>query len=133
MNKFWLSASYWVLCGAFCVGVGKAFADFNNLCEEKEGTFVLEYTGKINDEAIDNFIKEKKALDERVEKREQEEQRRKEQEEKKKGIVKVSSILSSISSPQHNQSFVSSSWTCSSCYISNTGSSTHCMGCGSKR
>ena len=25
------------------------------------------------------------------------------------------------------------SWVCSSCYITNTGSSTHCVGCGSKR
>lgn len=29
--------------------------------------------------------------------------------------------------------FGHTSWVCSSCYITNTGASTHCVGCGSKR
>lgn len=126
MKKFVISVSYCVLCGVLFGGIGKAFGDFNHLyafshnldleADQEEGLFVLEYTGKINDEAIDNFIKEKKALDERVEKREQEEKRKENEErDKKKGIVNVSNVFSSISVPQLTQYFVSSSWTCSRC------------------
>ncbi len=34
---------------------------------------------------------------------------------------------------QYIEAPVDQNWVCSSCYVTNTESSTHCLGCGSKR
>ncbi len=94
MKKSYRWSVPWVYCALLLstIPIASKASDLDGIIPyeeiEPEGLFVLEYCGKIDDEAIDNFIAEKKALDERVRKREEDAERKKLEEEKRKGITR---------------------------------------------
>jgi len=57
-------------------------------CDDEECSYVLSYTGKINDKSIEAFIKAQDAFDKKMAKKEAEEKEKEKEEEKKRAKEK---------------------------------------------